>query len=165
MRSMTADADAPRGPIGFAATEVRIDEPTRSARLKWVVVVNADIPVGLAANAVACVAASSGQAVTGLIGPGGRDASGFEHPGLPWAGCALLSADGAALGALWAKAALREDVLVVDMPAAAQDTRVYREYLDALSTTPADDLVLYALSLVGPRNAVDRLVGKLPLLA
>lgn len=153
-----------RSAIGFEASEVRIDESTRSARLKWVVVVNADLPAGLAANAVACVAASSGQAVTGLIGPGGRDASGLEHPGLPWAGCAVLSADGTPLRALRAKAALREDVLVVDMPAAAQDTRVYQEYLDALGATRADDLVLYALSLVGPRNAVDRLVGKLPLL-
>lgn len=77
---------------GFAPEEIITSEPTRSARLKWVIVADEAIPAGLMANAVACIASSTAAAVTGLIGPGGRDASGHRHPGLPWAGCTVLTA-------------------------------------------------------------------------
>ncbi|MFD1859165.1 DUF2000 family protein [Aeromicrobium camelliae] len=51
------------------------------------------------------------------------------------------------------------------MPAPAQHTRVYADYLAEVERLGADDLSYYALSLVGPRNAVDRLVKGLRLLA
>ncbi len=50
------------------------------------------------------------------------------------------------------------------MPAAAQLTRVYDEYRQTLATTPAEDVEYYAVSIVGPRNRVDKIVGRLPLL-
>lgn len=49
------------------------------------------------------------------------------------------------------------------MPAAAQHTRVYDEYLTALTETNADDLEYYAVSVIGPRNRIDNIVGRLPL--
>ena len=51
------------------------------------------------------------------------------------------------------------------MPAAAQHTRVYTDYLEAVGGASADSLDYYAVSIVGPRNPIDKLVGKLPLLA
>ena len=42
---------------------------TRSARLKWVVVVDEAMPAGRVANAAICVAAATATSVTGLIGP------------------------------------------------------------------------------------------------
>jgi hypothetical protein len=50
------------------------------------------------------------------------------------------------------------------MPAQAQSTRVYDEYLEQVATQAADGLTYYAVSIVGPRNRVDKLIGKLPLL-
>jgi hypothetical protein len=50
------------------------------------------------------------------------------------------------------------------MPAAAQQTRVYTEYLAAVRGTATDGLDYYAVSIVGPRNPVDKIIGKLPLL-
>ncbi len=50
------------------------------------------------------------------------------------------------------------------MPAAAQHTRVYADYLATMTKTQADDIEYYAVSIVGPRNRVDKIVGKLPLL-
>jgi hypothetical protein len=90
---------------GFAPEEIITSEPTRSARLKWVIVADEAVTAGLMVNAVACIAASTGAAVTGLIGPGGRDASGHSHPGLPWAGCTVLTASSAALAEIREKAA------------------------------------------------------------
>jgi hypothetical protein len=50
------------------------------------------------------------------------------------------------------------------MPAAAQTHRVYDDYLAELAGTRGDDLQVAAVSLVGPRNVVDRIVKKLALL-
>ncbi len=150
--------------IGFAADEIDQSAPTRAARLKWVVVVDSDLPAGRAANAAICTAAATSRAVDGLLGDDAVDADGHAHPGLPWAGCTVLAADAATLRTIRAKASARADFFVADMPAAAQHTRVYTEYLEAVGGADAAGLDYYAVSIVGPRNPVDKLVGKLPLL-
>ena len=148
--------------VGFEPHEIRTDEPTRSARLKWVVIVDESLPPGRAANAVVCLGAATQAGVTGLLGPDAPDAQGSVHPGLPWAGCSILAAPAGRLAEIRAKASASAGVFVADMPAAAQLTRVYDEYLQ----TMADDAApaLYAVSLVGPRNRIDKIVGRLPLL-
>ena len=148
--------------VGFAPDEINTAEPTRSARLKWVVVVRDDLAPGLAVNAAVCVAAATGQAVTGLLGPAAVDATGSVHPGLPWAGCSILAADAAQLAELRAKAIESDGMYVADMPADAQLTRVYDEYLAAVKEKSEPEY--YAVGLIGPRNRVDRLVKRLALL-
>ena len=86
------------------------------------------------------------------------------HPGLPWAGCAALGATAAELADLRAKALAADEVVVVDMPGSAQTNRVYAGYLTELAGTPADRLDLRAVSLLGPKNRVDRLTKRLGLL-
>ena len=150
--------------VGFAPEEVDQTAPTRAARLKWVLVVDAELPAGRAANAAACVAAATAAGVGGLLGDDALDADGHVHPGLPWAGCAVLAADPATLRAVRARAAARPDVFVADMPVAAQTSRVYADYLADVGRTAAEDVGYCAVSLVGPRGPVDRIVGGLPLL-
>jgi len=62
------------------------------------------------------------------------------------------------------RAAAHDDVLVVDMPAAAQAHRVCDHYLADLSRTDPGDLAVSAFSLVGPRNRIDKIVKRLALL-
>jgi len=156
---MTTD-DVP----AFTADEVVTAEPTRSARLKWVVVVDAGVPAGEMVNAVACTAAATGAAVDHLLAHGGPDADGAHHPGLPWAGCSVLVASAEELAAVRAKAVGSPGVLVVDMPRAAQTHRVYDEYLAELAGTAGADLACRAVSVVGPRNRVAALTKRLGLL-
>jgi len=151
-------------PVGFTAGEIATGEPTRAARLKWVIVTDESAPAGLMVNAVACTAASTGAAVRRLIGPSGSDAAGVRHPGLPWAGCTVLTASPAALAGLRAKAAATDGMLVVDMPASAQANRVYDGYLAELAQTKPDDLAVSAVSIIGPRNKVSKLLQNLNLL-
>ncbi len=150
--------------MGFEPGEIHIDQPTRSARLKWVIVVDRDLPPGRATNATALVAAATAANVTGLLGPDAKDARGEAHPGLPWAGCAVLGAPGGKLAAIRARAASSLGVFVADMPVQAQTTRVYDEFLRRVGETDAGDLDYHALSLVGPRNRIDKLVHGLALL-
>ncbi|HEY0261075.1 MAG TPA: DUF2000 domain-containing protein [Lacisediminihabitans sp.] len=150
--------------IGFAPEEILTGESTRSARLKWVVLVDGSLPPGLLANAVACVAAATGATIEGLIGQGGADASGRIHPGLPWAGCSVLVASSEQLTAAARRADEDEGVFVVDMPASAQTNRVYDGYLAELAATAEESLAITGISIVGPRKAVDRIVKRLSLL-
>jgi hypothetical protein len=148
--------------VGFDPDEIRTDQPTRSARLKWVIVLDEELPPGRAANAAVCVAAATATSVAGLIGPDAKDSGGGVHPGLPWAGCSILAAPAAKLSAIRAKAADSLGVFVADMSTEGQNTRVYDEYLDRVGAT--DVLGYHAVSLVGPRTRIDKIVHGLPLL-
>ncbi|QJU54170.1 DUF2000 domain-containing protein [Herbiconiux sp. KACC 21604] len=148
----------------YAPDEIVTGESTRASRLKWVVVVDSELPPGRLANAVACVAAATGEAIAGLLGPGGDDAAGAHHPGLPWAGCTVLGATAERMRTVREKAVAAEGVWLADMPLAAQTTRVYDDYLAMLGATGPEALEVSALSLVGPRATVDSIVKKLRLL-
>jgi hypothetical protein len=151
--------------IGFQPDEIQTGEPTRSARLKWVIVVDGELRAGQAVNAAACVASATAVSVAGLLGPDGKDGGGSVHPGLPWAGCSVLAASRDELAGIRARAAAAADVFLADMPAAAQRTRVYDDYLSQLAGAAPEQLSYVALSLVGPRRRIDKLAGKLPLLS
>jgi hypothetical protein len=151
-------------PFGFAPDEIDTAASTRSARLKWVIVVDASLPAGRAVNAAVCAAAATSAGVTGLLGPEAVDADGSVHVGLPWAGCSILAADRTALAAIRAKADAHAEVFVADVPVAAQETRVYDEFLASVAEAGADAVEYLAVSLVGPRNRVDKIVGRLPLM-
>lgn len=149
--------------IGFSEAEIDIEAPTRSARLKWVIVVDGALDRGRSGNAIACVAAAFGASVPGLLGPDAVGPDGVVHPGLPWAGCSLLAGTADDLRRISARAHASEQEHVVDMPEAAQATRVYAEYLSGMSAVP--DPMLLAVGVVGPRNRVDKLTKGLQLLA
>lgn len=149
-------------PVGFAPDEIRTDLSARQARLKWVIAVDRDLPPGLAANAAVCVAAGTVERVTGLIGPRVADAGGTVHPGLPWIGCAVLAASSEQLAAIRVKADAAFGVFVADMTRAGQRTLVYDEYRDLVAGDEEHEYL--AISVVGPRNRVDKIVGGLPLL-
>jgi hypothetical protein len=151
--------------VGFAPEEIDPTVSTRSARLKWVIVVDEALPAGRAVNAAVCTAAATSDAVAGLLGDAAVDADGGRHPGLPWAGCTVLAADASTLRAIRAKAASNDECFVSDMPAAAQQTRVYADYLATVKEATAEELDFYAVSIVGPRKRVDKIVGRLPLMS
>jgi hypothetical protein len=150
--------------VGYSPDEVRTGERTGAAKLKWVVVVDRSLPPGQAVNAAVCVSAAAAPAVPGLLGPGGSDGSGGWHEGLPWAGSTILAATPDELAELRQKA-MAQQLFVTDMPGVAQATRVYDDYLHQLSETHVEKLALLAVSIIGPRNRVAKLVRRLELLA
>jgi hypothetical protein len=150
--------------VGFDPDEIDTSVSTRSARLKWVVVVNGSIPAGRAVNAAICVAGATVSGVAGLLGPDAVDAAGDTHPGLPWAGCSVLTTDGATLREIRAKGLAHDATFVADMPEAAQSTRVYDDYLGAMTSSDPENIEYLAVSLVGPKNRIDKIVGRLALM-
>ncbi|MBB4935362.1 hypothetical protein F4561_006256 [Lipingzhangella halophila] len=151
-------------PFALADEDIRIDQPTRKNRVRWVMVIDHDLAPGIAANAASCMAAAVGKEVPDIVGPSGQDASGTSHPGLPWTGCTVLGADAATIQNVRSASLSRNGVLLVDMPRVAAQVRVYAGYLDVLAESEPDDIEYLGVSLVGPRNAIGKLVGRLPLL-
>jgi len=151
--------------VGFAPDEVDFTASTRSARLKWVIVVNSELPPGRAVNAAVCTAVATAKAVSGLLGDEAVDADGEHYTGLPWVGCSILSADAEKLRAIRAKAAASPGCHVADMPEIAQRIRVYEDFLATMKEIPTGEMGYCAIGIVGPRNRIDKLVGKLPLMA
>jgi hypothetical protein len=148
---------------GYSPDEMSTGERTGAAKLKWVVIVDEALSPGQAVNAAVCVATATAPGVPGLLGAGGPDVSGRWHPGLPWAGCSILAAGSAQLTAI-REQAIERQLLAADMPASAQATRVYDDYLRELAKTEPGDLAPLAISLIGPRNQVAKLVRRLALL-
>src|SRR5215218_5869193 len=116
---MRRTSDTSRSPMSLpelTSEDITLHESTRKARLKWVIVVDAALPPGRAANAAACTAAAVGSALPALLGPDVQDASGVQHAGLPWGGCSVLAAAPERLREIRDKAAAQDAMLIVDMP-------------------------------------------------
>ncbi len=150
--------------IGYAPQETQQTEGTRAPRLKWVIVVDENLPGGRAVNAAVCVASATAAAMPGLLGPDVTDATGRAHPGLPWTGCSILAASAEQLAQIRARAIAAEDMFHADMPTVAQHSKLYDDYIEQMANAESDGVGYYALSVIGPRNRVARMVHKLSLL-
>jgi hypothetical protein len=153
---------------------VRTRPWTPAAGLRWrpmtgqtaercVIIVDADLAPGLAANAAAVLAVTLGATVTGLAGPDLVDADGEVHPGLFEKGLPVLGAERDALPDLRARA-LAAGVGVIDIPAVGQQTNDYDDVRAYVARTATADLEYLGLALHGSRRAVSRVTGTLRLL-
>ena len=159
---------------GILADVVRICPSNPAVQLRWrsmtgqtaercVIVLDADLAPGLAANAAAVLAVTLGATVEGLAGPDLVDADGDVHPGLFEKGLPVLGAERDRLPELRARA-LGVGVGVIDIPAVGQQTNDYDDVRAHVRRTATADLEYLGLALHGSRRAVSRVTGTLPLL-
>ena len=141
-----------------ASTSAAAEQPHR-----WVVVVEHGLPVGLAANTAAVLALTLGNTAPELIGPPVADADGRDYPGLTLLPLPVLTHHQAGLRDL-AAAARAAGLLGAVMTGTAQRAKTYPEYASQLAATPAVELHLVGIALLGPQAIVRRLTGSLPLL-
>jgi hypothetical protein len=145
------------------AVQVADDSPHADARqtTRSVVVVDRDLPKGLAANAAAVLAVTLGARAPALIGGDFHDGAGGTHAGLIDTGVPILGAPSADLPSLRA-AALQRGLLVVDFPAAGQTTTDYGVFRDEMARTHAPRYLGVLVS--GDRRAVRSVTGQFGLL-
>jgi hypothetical protein len=128
-----------------------------------VIVVDEDLPAGLAANAAAVLALTLGAREPGLVGADFVDADAEPHPGLIPIGLPVLRASRVELVEIRGRAA-DDGVRVLDFPAFGQQTNDYEEFRGMVAATPAAELSYLGVALSGSRRAVRRLTGALALL-
>jgi Protein of unknown function (DUF2000) len=130
---------------------------------RCVIVVDEDLPAGLAANAAAVLALTLGAREPGLVGADFVDADARPHPGLIPIGLPVLRASRPELVEIRQRAAA-DGVGVVDFPVFGQETNDYDAFRGMVAATPAAELWYLGLALSGSRRAVRRLTGRLALL-
>jgi hypothetical protein len=120
-------------------------------------------PCGSHGQGCGVAAASAGEAVTNLLGPGGPDASGTAHRsavgGVHRAGHRFQQSRRGSRTGKW-----RATACVSPTCRARADQPVYDEYVAELAETKPEDLAVCAVSIIGPRTKVGKLVTRLDLL-
>ena len=127
---------------------------------RCVIVLDEGLPPGLAANAAAVLAVTLGARAPGLLGADIEDGDGGQHPGLIDRGLPILKAPLRELGAIRARA-VEAGVAVVGF---RQETTDYAAYGARIAGTATAELDYLGLLISGPKRAVNRLTGSLPLL-
>jgi hypothetical protein len=140
-----------------------VEEDAATETMRCVIVVDAALPPGRAANAAAVIALTIGRRHPHLAGGDLIDASGWAHPGLIPIGIAVLAADASDLGAIRAKA-LKSGIDVVDFPVQGQQTTDYVAFGAQVREVPTEDLAYVGVGLYGGRKLVGRIVGRYSLL-
>jgi hypothetical protein len=131
--------------------------------VRSVVVVDRDLPKGLAANAAAVLALTMGARNPALIGPDFEDGDGGRHTGLIATGLPILGAPADQLPGL-RRAARQRELLVVDLPAAGQRTTDYDAFRAEVRRTAGDELDYVAVLVSGDKRAVRSVTGQFGLL-
>jgi hypothetical protein len=130
---------------------------------RCVIVVDQDLPAGLAANAAAVLALTLGAREPDLVGADLIDADERTHPGLIPIGLPVLRASRDELTELQRRAG-ENGVSVIDFPAVGQQTTDYDEVRATVARTPTAELTYLGVAVSGGQRAVRRLTGRFALL-
>lgn len=130
---------------------------------KCAIVVDKELPAGLAMNTVAALALSVGEFTDGIVGDDVKDADGRLHTGITSIPLPILKADAGELRDLAVRSVDVSDVFVVDFTSVAQSSRSYDEYTRRTAEIPTRELPYIGMALCGSKKAVDKLTGSLPL--
>lgn len=134
--------------------------------MKYVLLINRDLPLGLIANTAAVLAASLGQKFPELVGEDLNGPDGSLHPGITRHPLLILNGDDNSIREIRQK--LIDDpqpgLYYVDFCDVAQESKVYDEYKQRLASTPPEQLHYLGLALCGSNKQVERLTGNIALL-
>ncbi|HBR99068.1 MAG TPA: DUF2000 domain-containing protein [Gammaproteobacteria bacterium] len=130
---------------------------------KCAIIVDNQLPVGLAANAVSVIGISFGKAIEDIVGPDRHSRDDVCYPGVIYSPLPILSADAAAIADIHQRSLPEAGLYRMPFSALAQSCKTYDEYTDKLSQTDSTEISLVALGLVGPRKLINKLTGHLSL--
>lgn len=129
---------------------------------KPVTILSEDLPLGVKANFAAVLGMSLGHLRPDLIGDATPTADGVSLAGITNTALPVLGAAPTDLPALFAAA---EDLPVrLAYMREAFEAKDYADYTARVAAKPLSDHAPQAILLGGPRKAVDRICGRLPLL-
>lgn len=131
---------------------------------KCVMIINADLPLGLIANTAAVLSLTIGSKVESIIGPDIYDGSGAKHVGITTTPIPILKSNADEIKRLREEAANLDHLFVVDFSDVAQATKTYDEYTQKIGSTQAPELTYLGIAIYGHKKSVNKLTGNMPLL-
>jgi len=130
--------------------------------LKPVIILDETLPTGLKANFAAVLGMSLGKTRPDLVGANTPTQDDVALAGITSVALPVLGAPAADLPALFDAAA--QLPLRLAYMRAAFEARDYADYSARIAAAPLPDHAPQAILIAGPRKAVDRICGRLPLL-
>lgn len=132
--------------------------------VKCAMVIDEDLPQGLAVNAASVLALTLGRRIDSILGPDTKDGSGRTHVGITTLPIPILRATSGRLKEIRLTAGDLDGLLVVDFSGAAQSTTTYEAYTEKIGRIETDRLDYLAVALYGSKKHVNKLTGSLPLM-
>jgi len=127
------------------------------------IIIDKDLPSGLAINAASVIGISFGRTVENLVGPDMQSLDKVNYPGVIYSPLPVLLAPGKYLHEIQASAVNDEDIYIMPFSALAQSCRTYEEYGEKISSINNSNIELVAIGLIGPKKKVTKITGNLPL--
>jgi hypothetical protein len=130
---------------------------------KCTIVIDKDLPSGLAMNASSVIGISFGKCIDNIVGPNMKSKDDVNYPGVIYSPLPVLLGSGSYLLDLQSIAEKNEDIFVMPFSSLAQSCRTYDEYDKKLSAEESQHIELAGIGLVGPKKIITKLTGNLPL--
>lgn len=137
-----------------------ISQPPAATRC--VIILNAGLSAGKAANAAAVLAVTIGQRHPTLVGASLSDAAGREFPGLVSVGISVLSASAASLCKMAAQAAPNLVDCVV-FPRDGQSTTDYLQLRNVVGLGHFENMEMSGIALIGDKTLLRGMTKELSL--
>ncbi|MFT4274222.1 MAG: DUF2000 domain-containing protein [Pantoea sp.] len=126
-------------------------------------VIDQQLPAGLAMNAASVIGISFGKWIENLVGPDMHSQDGEYYPGVIYAPLPVLLAQGNYLRELQQNCANDAEIFTMPFSALAQSCKTYDEYGERIASAHSDHIELVAIGLIGPKKKITRLTGNLKL--
>ena len=130
---------------------------------KMVIIINEELPLGLAMNALTVIGVSLGKTFEGIVGADLTSRDNVCYPGVVKAPLPILKADEPSLKLLQSNLSDNQEIELMPFSSLAQSCRTYEEYQTKLSGASDQDLKLAAIGIVGLRKQVNKYTGNLSL--
>lgn len=133
---------------------------------KCVLVLDAELPLGLLANTAAILGVTLGSKLPEIVGPDVYDGEGQKHLGIVTIPVPVLAGSQAMLLELRKKLQSEEfaGITAVDFSDLAQGCKTYDEFINKMRAAGGNALNYFGLLLCGGKKQINRLTGNLPLL-
>lgn len=130
---------------------------------KCAILVDNELSLGHAANAVSVIGMSLGYMVDGLVGPDLHSQDNICYHGVIYSPLPILVSNGELITQLHKDLVTDRDFVVMPFSALAQSCQTYSEYEEKMAATPSEQIKLVALGIVGIKKKVNKFTGNLPL--
>ena len=134
--------------------------------VKCVMIVDENLPLGIAANTAAIMGITLGKKMPEVVGADVADKTGSEHLGIIEFPVPILKGDAERIKAIREKLYEPDfsDLTVVDFSDLAQSCKTYDEFIGKMKATSESDLRYFGIAICGAKKKVNRLTGNMPLL-
>ena len=127
------------------------------------IIIDKDLPAGLAMNAASVIGISFGRTTENLVGPDMQSVDDVNYPGVIYSPLPVLLAPGDYVQELQRIAEEDADIYAMPFSALAQSCKTYDEYGERISSVSSGNIELVAIGLIGPKKIITKLTGNLAL--